>query len=92
MRIHTRADDHKLLVELACSATLVPGYKRELLTQLVPPSVDEKKMLVFIVCGGYKVSQKDLVEYSQIVAEDQKRGGKWEVIADGELLQIDKAN
>ncbi|KAI0253969.1 tryptophan synthase beta subunit-like PLP-dependent enzyme [Lactifluus subvellereus] len=70
------ADDHKFLVELACSATLVPAYKRELLARLVPPSVGERKTLVFVVCGGFKISQQDLVEYSQIVREDQKRG-KW---------------
>jgi L-serine/L-threonine ammonia-lyase len=70
----------------------VPGYKRELLGQLIPSTAGEKKTLVFIVCGGFKISQEDLVEYSQIVAEDQKRGGKWEIAIDGELLRIDKTN
>ncbi|KAF8270353.1 tryptophan synthase beta subunit-like PLP-dependent enzyme [Lactarius quietus] len=73
------ADDHKFLVELACSATLVSAYKPELMARLVPPAAAEKKTLVFIVCGGFKISQQDLVE----------AGGKWDAMIDGEKLQLD---
>ncbi|KAH9057147.1 tryptophan synthase beta subunit-like PLP-dependent enzyme [Lactarius deliciosus] len=83
------ADDHKFLVELACSATLVPAYKRELVTRLVPPTGAEKKALVFIVCGGFKISQQDLLEYSEIVRKDLGEGGKWDAMVDGEKLQLD---
>lgn len=85
-----RADDHKFLVELACSATLVPAYKPELMARLVlPPTGGEKKTLVFIVCGGFKISQQDLVEYSEIVRKDLGAGGKWDAMVDGEKLQLD---
>ena len=84
-----RADDHKFLVELACSATLVPAYKRELVTRLVSPTGAEKKTIVFIVCGGFKISQQDLVEYSEIVRKDLGAGGKWDAMVDGEKLQLD---
>ena len=84
-----RADDHKFLVELACSATLVPAYKPELVTRLVPPDGVEKKILVFIVCGGFKISQQDLVEYSEIVRKDLGAGGKWDAMVDGEKLELD---
>ena len=84
-----RADDHKFLVELACSATLVPAYKPELVTRLVPPNGAEKKILVFIVCGGFKISQQDLVEYSEIVRKDLDAGGKWDAMVDGEKLELD---
>ncbi|KAI9434000.1 tryptophan synthase beta subunit-like PLP-dependent enzyme [Lactarius indigo] len=83
------ADDHKFLVELACSATLVPAYKRELMTRLVPPTGAEKKTLVFIVCGGFKISQQDLLEYTEIVHKDLGEGGKWDAIVDGEKLRLD---
>ncbi|KAI0303397.1 tryptophan synthase beta subunit-like PLP-dependent enzyme [Multifurca ochricompacta] len=84
------ADDHKFLVELACSTTLTPAYQHELLARLVPPNPAEKKVLVFIVCGGFKISRQDLAEYSQIVREDQNVGGKWDLVVDGEQLQVDK--
>ncbi|KAH9053868.1 tryptophan synthase beta subunit-like PLP-dependent enzyme [Lactarius vividus] len=83
------ADNHKFLVELACSATLVPAYKREVVTRLVPPTGVEKKALVFIVCGGFKISQQDLLEYSEIVRKDLGEGGKWDAMVDGEKLQLD---
>jgi L-serine/L-threonine ammonia-lyase len=84
-----RVDDHKFLVELACSATLVPAYKLELVTRLVPPTRAEKKILVFIVCGGFKISQQDLVDYSEIVRKDLEAEGKWDAMVDGEKLQLD---
>ena len=84
-----RADDHKFLVELACSATLVPAYKPELVTRLVPPTGAEKKIFVFIVCGGFKISQQDLVDYSEIVRKDLGAGRRWDAMVDGEKVQLD---
>lgn len=83
------SDDHKFLVELACSATLVPAYKPELVARLVPPTGAEKKILVFIVCGGFKISQQDLVDYSEFVRKDLGAGRRWDVMVDGEKLQLD---
>lgn len=77
------------MVELACSATLVPAYKPELVTRLVPPTGAEKKILVFIVCGGFKISQQDLVDYSEIVRKDLGAGRRWDAMIDGEKVQLD---
>ena len=77
------------MVELACPATLVPAYKPELVTRLVPPTGAEKKTLVFIVRGGIKISQQDILEYSEIVRKDLGAGGKWDAMVDGEKLELD---
>ncbi|KAJ7905260.1 tryptophan synthase beta subunit-like PLP-dependent enzyme [Mycena olivaceomarginata] len=53
------ADDHKMLVELACSTTLVAAYKEELFDHIIPPT-GTKRLGLFIVCGGFKVSLDDI--------------------------------
>jgi len=63
------ADEHKLLVELACSTTLVPAYNPALFHRLVDTAGKSKKTVVFIVCGGFKVTAADLMLYKQLVAE-----------------------
>ncbi|EEB90161.1 hypothetical protein MPER_11673 [Moniliophthora perniciosa FA553] len=86
------AEDHKFLVELACSTTLVPAYKRELLDKLVPPKPDHDRTIVFIVCGGFKISLPELQEYKglveQSIANNPNEGWKV-VIGDGECLNLD---
>ncbi|KAK7042122.1 PALP domain-containing protein [Favolaschia claudopus] len=80
------ADDHKILVELSCSTTLVPAYRKELLDRLVPPTGAERSVL-FIVCGGFKVFLSDMVEYrSQFEACQDTL----EVYCDGEAIKIPK--
>ncbi|KAJ7632391.1 tryptophan synthase beta subunit-like PLP-dependent enzyme, partial [Roridomyces roridus] len=79
------ADDHKLLVELACSTTLVPAYKKELLDLLVP---GENLTSLFIVCGGFKVSLSDMFEYRTIV--DGCRDTLEKVYCDGQTIEITK--
>ncbi|VDC07861.1 unnamed protein product [Peniophora sp. CBMAI 1063] len=64
------ADEHKTLVELACSTTLAPAYSPELLKALVPPVSGRKTVLVFIVCGGFKISLDDLALYKAIIEAD----------------------
>ncbi|KAF7322786.1 PALP domain-containing protein [Mycena chlorophos] len=81
------ADDHKLLVELACSTTLVPAYKRALLDQLVPPTTSPRHC-VFIVCGGYKVSVDDVIGYRAQVAAWPR--DSFEVYCDGRVIQVEK--
>ncbi|KAI0933894.1 hypothetical protein AcV5_005913 [Taiwanofungus camphoratus] len=85
------AEDHKMLVELACSATLTPAYKPALFDKLVPPSSSGTlRTVVFIVCGGFKVSLEEMVEYRDIVDADVRSGGHWEVLCNGERWVIDK--
>jgi L-serine/L-threonine ammonia-lyase len=57
-------EDHKMLVELACSTTLTPAYKPSLFAHLVPtPPISKERTAVFIVCGGFKISLDEMEEY-----------------------------
>ncbi|KAF9466416.1 tryptophan synthase beta subunit-like PLP-dependent enzyme [Collybia nuda] len=79
------ADDHKMLVELACSTTLVPAYKSTLFDMLAPSTSDNKKRtVVFVICGGFKISLDDAIEYRREADRDlQNRGGTWDVFYEG---------
>ncbi|KIL68632.1 hypothetical protein M378DRAFT_191015 [Amanita muscaria Koide BX008] len=61
------ADDHKMLVELACSTTLVPAYNPGLFNRLVPRSGcrNLRPVVVFVVCGGFKTSMSDLHDFKR---------------------------
>jgi L-serine/L-threonine ammonia-lyase len=84
-------EDHKMLVELACSVTLAPAYKQSLLQHLVPSSsTAREKTVVFIVCGGFKISLEELEEYREIVGADLKNGESWEVMCNGDKLLVEK--
>ncbi|KAH8104508.1 tryptophan synthase beta subunit-like PLP-dependent enzyme [Cristinia sonorae] len=63
------ADDHKMIVELACSVTLIPVYYPELFHRLIPGErVDGRvRTVVFIVCGGFTTSVNSLGEYRGII-------------------------
>jgi len=86
------ADDHKLLVELACSTTLTAGYKRTLFEKVTPGTA--KASVVFIVCGGFKVSLDDIVQYRSLLNEDMRQNSDeafWEVVyGDGNIVKIPK--
>ncbi|KAF8655861.1 hypothetical protein AX16_002944 [Volvariella volvacea WC 439] len=86
------ADDHKLLVELACSTTLVPAYKSALFNYLVPPKEGKERVVVFIVCGGFKISVSDIEEYRKLVERNIQEGGTtWGVLCDdGTVFPVDK--
>lgn len=82
-----------MLVELACSTTLTPAYNRSFFDHLVPSRSDtqETKMVVFIICGGFKISLKEMEEYREIVSADLRKGkNDWEVLYNGEVLLIPK--
>lgn len=99
MAMHTArlfGDDHKILTELACSTTLTPGYNREFLLRILGPtfaalSPEERKdkCLVFVVCGGVKISFEDMTEFEEIVAAAQVQSF-WRVQIDGEETQVPK--
>ncbi|KAJ7684946.1 tryptophan synthase beta subunit-like PLP-dependent enzyme, partial [Mycena polygramma] len=80
------ADDHKMLVELSCSTTLVAAYKKELFDRIVGPAETDRSGL-FIVCGGFKVSLDDMVQYRALV---DACGDSLEVYCDGEAVKIHK--
>ncbi|KAI0362688.1 tryptophan synthase beta subunit-like PLP-dependent enzyme [Trametes cingulata] len=86
------AEDHKTMVELACSATIAPAYKPTLFRKLVPESKSNKPAnIVLVVCGGFKVSLDDLNEYRRIVQAELAAGGNWDVAYNGEMFPVPKA-
>ncbi|KAG8875173.1 hypothetical protein FRB97_005356 [Tulasnella sp. 331] len=67
------ADEHKFLVELACSTALAPTYYPKLLDSVLPKvaTSQKKHVLVFIVCGGANISLADIDVYRSVKeAED----------------------
>lgn len=80
-----------MLVELACSTTLAPLYSPSLASHLFPssPSI-EADALVFIVCGGFKISNDEMAEYGRIVEEDVATSESWEVRIDHRTLGVPK--
>lgn len=77
------------MVELACATTLAPAYSKELFDKLIPSKPDgEPRNILFIVCGGFKVSVTELMEYAKITAVD--KAAHWEVLCNGERWSISK--
>lgn len=79
-----------MLVELSCSTTLVPAYHRELFDKLVPPKPSgEERVVVFIVCGGFKTSAQEIAEYQQIIQSSKASEEPWSVkYDDGSLFSF----
>ncbi|OBZ75685.1 Serine dehydratase-like protein [Grifola frondosa] len=76
--------DHKMIVELACAATLAAAYRPILFEKLVPPSpTGARRTAVFIVCGGFKITLREMEEYRRIIEADMWRGGNWKVLCNG---------
>ena len=76
-------DDHKFLVELACSTALVPGYHPLLFNKLVVRKTHQESqgrpVAVFIVCGGFKTDLAMVAEYQRLAAEDRTGTASWTV-------------
>ncbi|KAJ3966913.1 tryptophan synthase beta subunit-like PLP-dependent enzyme [Lentinula raphanica] len=87
------ANDHKTLVELACSTTLSVAYKPQLLDAVAPPRSDgRKRNVVFIVCGGFKINLSELAQYEEALKAEMEGNltGNWEVILDdGQIVNVD---
>ncbi|KAH6918906.1 tryptophan synthase beta subunit-like PLP-dependent enzyme [Coprinopsis sp. MPI-PUGE-AT-0042] len=87
------ADNQKMLVELSCSTTLVPAYHKELFDKLVPAKPSgEERVVVFIVCGGFKTSVQDIAEYREALKECSRASEEpWSVrYDDGSLFNFPK--
>ncbi|KAJ3522750.1 hypothetical protein NM688_g8829 [Phlebia brevispora] len=83
------ADEHKILVELACATTLASAYSPVLFNKLVPPKPPgQRRTVVYIVCGGFKVSLAELEEFRKLVEADLSDA--WEVLCNGERWSIPK--
>ena len=83
---HAIIEDHKILAELACAATLAPAYKPDLFRKLVP-QLDGP--VVFIVCG-VKTSLREFAEFSEVVNKEVVAGGEWEILINGEREVVKK--
>jgi len=77
------ADEHKMLVEMACGTALASVYERQLADRILALSsydsekqsrLPERPTLVVIVCGGTKVSADDLVHYKDSSNADSTSG------------------
>ncbi|THH10834.1 hypothetical protein EW145_g1054 [Phellinidium pouzarii] len=89
------AEDHKIIVELACATTLTPAYHPSFFNHLlesqgrrIDMSVNRRKTVVFIVCGGVKISLEELMEYKVVVNDALKESQEWEIFCDGERWHI----
>ncbi|KAI0693711.1 tryptophan synthase beta subunit-like PLP-dependent enzyme [Cytidiella melzeri] len=84
------ADDHKILVELACATTLTSAYSPGLFDRLVPSQPAMKRTVVFIVCGGFKVSLRELGGYRTILEGEVKANPEWQVSCNGQKWSFPK--
>jgi L-serine/L-threonine ammonia-lyase len=57
------ADDHRIVVEPACGATLAVGYQSKLKDVL--PDLSRDSNVVFVVCGGSATTVDNLGEYNR---------------------------
>lgn len=88
----SRTEEHKILAELACAATLTPAYEPGLMEHLLGTG-DEPKTIVFIVCGGFKISLKEMEEYRTVVQQELEAGkNDWECACDGERWHVPKTS
>ena len=79
-----------MLVELACSTALSPAYHPEFFRHLLITGCNDARSggkpqkVVFIVCGGVKISFEELEDYRREieVAEDRTEH-VWEVFCNG---------
>lgn len=87
------ADEHKIMVELACATTLAPAYwgggNGLFFEKLVPPRQDQRRRtVVFVVCGGFKISLADMEKYRIEVEAEVRSGGLWNILCNGEQWDI----
>ncbi|KAF8841174.1 tryptophan synthase beta subunit-like PLP-dependent enzyme [Paxillus ammoniavirescens] len=89
-------DEHKFLVELACSTTMSAAYNRELFWHILDPTSElsteekQKKTVIFVVCGGVKVTFDELMEYSQILDQAAKVEQEWRIVCNGTEFRVPK--
>jgi L-serine/L-threonine ammonia-lyase len=67
-------------VELACGAALSVAYTPGLLEKIIPRA----KTVVFIVCGGAKVSIEEISQYQAVFSRSVSTGKQFGVLYEGE--------
>ncbi|KAI6038983.1 tryptophan synthase beta subunit-like PLP-dependent enzyme [Pisolithus marmoratus] len=89
-------DDHKMLVELACSTTISAAYNHEFFWRILDPesalSPEEKrkKTVVFVVCGGINISYSEVASYTDILEEAAAREHSWRIVCNGAEFHVSK--
>lgn len=89
-------DEHKFLLELACSTTMSPAYSHELFWRILDPvsqlSSEERqrKNVIFVVCGGVKVTSDEVSEYAQILDRAAEVEKEWRIVCNGAEIRIQK--
>lgn len=66
------------------------AYSPQLFCHLVGGD-NTAKRVVFIVCGGFKVSMKEMEEYQIFVQKELKEKETWIVEVDGESLELQRS-
>ncbi|KAG9318393.1 tryptophan synthase beta subunit-like PLP-dependent enzyme [Chiua virens] len=96
LRSPTDVDEHKFLLELACATTMSPAYSYDLFWRILDStsklSAEEKrkKNVIFIVCGGVKVTFDELSEYDPILDRAAEAEREWKVICNGTEICVPK--
>ena len=73
-----------------------PAYSHELFWRILDPlselSSEERrrKNVVFVVCGGVKVTSDELSEYAQILDRAARVEREWKVVCNGTEICIQK--
>ncbi|KAI6028313.1 tryptophan synthase beta subunit-like PLP-dependent enzyme [Pisolithus orientalis] len=90
------ANDHKMLVELACATTISAAYNHEFFWRLLDPesalSPEEKrkKTVVFVVCGGINICYDEAASYTGILKEAAAHEDTWRIICNGTEFHVNK--
>jgi len=90
------SDEHKFLVELACSTTMAPAYSYELFWRILDPMSElsdeekQRKKVIFVVCGGVKVTSDELSGYAQILDQAAEVEKEWKVVCSGTEICVQK--
>lgn len=90
------ADDHKMLVELACATTMSAAYNYEFFWHILDPELalspeeKQKKTVVFVVCGGINISYDELTSYTDTLEEAATREHSWRIVCNGTEFNVSK--
>ena len=89
------SDEHKVITELACAATLTPLYEPGLMDHLWQSAIPAENGLgnaVFILGGGSKASLAEMDEFREILRRDLEAGKtSWECFCNGVPVTFEKA-
>ncbi|KAF8604689.1 tryptophan synthase beta subunit-like PLP-dependent enzyme [Ceratobasidium sp. AG-I] len=78
-------DEQKLLVELACAATLAPAYIPGFLAALIPTTPSRRLVVVFIVCGGSKTTYEDAARYHCMITDRDLAAASQDIVINSRM-------